>query len=161
MTEGGGVAFVGFAINERIEIRLAGSRHQQDIAIVRDACAAEMCMAEAIDNLIGVVIAGATIPAGQSCVGTELDHPKRQRCTGKCVAVSAGADERIDILRQVLLSRNSHRDKQQTEQCDANSSHGLISPLQRLFAGMKFASMKGLPWSLCSWSGFQEFTQFA
>ena len=58
-------------------------------------------MAETVDARIRVVIAGAAVPAGESCVRTELDHAEWDYRTGECVAVPAGAD--AYLIKCVLM----------------------------------------------------------
>ncbi len=100
------VAFLGRTVVERIQKHFAHGWHEQDVAVIGDAGAAQMCVTEAVDDRIGVVVTGAAVPAGESRVGAELDHAKRPRRAGKRVAMPAGADKRIDVTREVLLRRD-------------------------------------------------------
>ena len=76
-------------------------RHEQNIAIIRNACAAEMCVRKAVDDVVGIVIARTAVPVVGARVGRELDHPERHRRPGKCMPVAAGADERVDPSGEV------------------------------------------------------------
>jgi hypothetical protein len=40
-----------------------------------------------------------------------LDHAERRARAGECVAVAGGADEWIDVTRQILLLREDRRGK--------------------------------------------------
>ena len=62
-----------------------------------------MRVTEAVDDGIRVVITGAAVPAGQPRVRTELDHAERNNRARERVAVSAGADEWIDVAREIAL----------------------------------------------------------
>src|ERR1051325_9814403 len=79
---------------------------QKDVAVVGNAGAAEMRVAEAVDGGIGVVITGTTIPAREPRVRTELDHAERNDRAGERMSVPARADERIDVAREIALSRS-------------------------------------------------------
>jgi len=41
--------------------------------------------------------AATAVPACEACIRTELDHAEGNNSAGECVAVSAGADEWIDV----------------------------------------------------------------
>src|SRR5215204_5282829 len=88
-----------------VEIDSACSRHQQDVAVIRDPGAAQVRVAETVNDVIGVVVTGTPVPTCQSSIRTELHHTKRQCCTGKCVTMSAGSNEGIDESSQVGLAR--------------------------------------------------------
>ena len=102
MTEVGRVSFFG-----------AHCRHQQDIAVVGNARAAEVRVAEAVENRIAVVITRTAVPAGQASVRAELDHPERNNRAGKRVTVPGCADEWIDVTRKVSLCVDLNRDNKQ------------------------------------------------
>ncbi len=70
--------------------------HQQNIAVIANACAAEMGMRETVDDGIAVMISAAAVPtAVNTRVGRQLHHAEGKRCTGKSMAVAAGGGERI------------------------------------------------------------------
>src|SRR5687768_12174006 len=86
----------------RSHTHLAHCRHEEDVRVVGNAGAAEMRVREAVDARVAVVIAGAAVPPFQPRVRPRLDHAERQRRTGIGVAVTAGADERIDEIVEAL-----------------------------------------------------------
>ena len=92
----------GCAIEAVAQPRLARRRHQEDVAVVRNAGAAQVGVREADDAVVAVVVAGGGIPAGQPRVRAWLDHSERQARTGKRVAVTTSTDERIDVRRQAI-----------------------------------------------------------
>jgi hypothetical protein len=49
------------------------------------------------------VITGASVPACQASIRTELDHAERRSRAWVGVAVSGRADERIDVPCQITL----------------------------------------------------------
>ena len=81
----------------------ANRRYQEDVAIIGNACAAEMGVAEAVDDVVGIMIAGAAIPTRKTRIGTELDHTEGHGRTRKRMPVPAGADERINVASESLL----------------------------------------------------------
>src|SRR5262245_55104240 len=83
--------------------RITDCWQQQNVAVIRNACAAEMRMTEAVNHRIGIVIPGATIPTREPRIRTELDHSERHDCARKRVAMSARANERIDVTREIAL----------------------------------------------------------
>jgi hypothetical protein len=94
------------------------ARHQEDIAVVRDTCAAKVRVTKTVGDIVGIVVTGAAIPASQTRIGTELDHPERHRSAGKGVAVAGSADKRIDITGQIPLG--DHLDRQEQNHRKAN-----------------------------------------
>ncbi len=82
---------------------------QEDVAVIGDAGAAEMRMAETVDFRIRVVITGATIPTCEPCIRAELDHAERNDRAGECVAVTGSADEGIDVAREISLCEDLKR----------------------------------------------------
>src|SRR6266576_2268025 len=98
MTERRRVTLVSSSVDKPIENHVAYCRHQQDIAIVGNPGPTQMCVAKTIDDVVGVMIAGAPIPTTQASVRTELDHAKGHRHAGERVSVPARADEGIDIV---------------------------------------------------------------
>ena len=102
-------SIAGLAVGAVVKQDLAGKRHQQHIAIVGNAGAAEVGMAESIHNRIGKMIAGAAVPAIEARVGTELYHAEREGRTGISVTVRAGSDKRIDELGEVVIGGNCRR----------------------------------------------------
>lgn len=82
-----------------------------------------MRVAKSVNDGVGVVIAGAAIPTGETSIGAELDHPVRNDRAGERVTVSPGTDQRIDVTREILLRGDLPRQKnKQTE--DGESFHG-------------------------------------
>ena len=74
-----------------------------------------MRVAETVDDRVGVMITGAAIPTGEARIRAELDHAERPRGAGKRVTVAAGADERIDVPREILLRERQRRKQQQAK----------------------------------------------
>ncbi len=87
------------------EGRRPGAREQQDVAEVVAAGTAQVRMAEAVDDMVAVVIAAAAVPVARlgARVGTELHHPEGRDGAGEGVAVFVGADEGIDVLDQARI----------------------------------------------------------
>ena len=54
-----------------------------------------MRVREAVDDVVGIVVARGAVPVVDAGVGGELDHPERYGRTGERVPVPAGADERV------------------------------------------------------------------
>ena len=79
------------------------ARQQQDVAVIRNAGAAEMRVRETVNFRIRVVITGATIPTSEPSIWTELDHAERNDRAWERVAMSAGADEGIDVACEIAL----------------------------------------------------------
>src|SRR5262245_48455417 len=76
-----------------------------------------MCMREAVDDIVGVMIAARSVPVVDSGVRRKLHHPEWQRRAGKSMPVPARADERIHPARKVFCLGNKRQaisDKQQT-----------------------------------------------
>ena len=88
-----------------------------------------MCVTEAVDGGVGVMIAGAAVPARESGVGAELDHAEGNGRAGKRVAVFSGADEGIDVAREILLREDGQR--QQENQSDGIYKMFLVSPAKQ------------------------------
>lgn len=91
----------------------SGSGHEGDIAVVGHAGAAEVGMAEAEDGIIGVMVAAAAVPVVFAGIGRELYHAKGQGGAGKSVAVTAGADEGVDVADEVVLGDGCAGDEQE------------------------------------------------
>ena len=58
-------------------------------------------MAKSVDRVVGIVIAGTSVPTSQSSVRTELDHAEWNRGTRESVTVAARTDERINVSNEV------------------------------------------------------------
>ena len=80
-----------------VALSILGAGHHQDVAVIADASALQMGVAEAVDEAVGIVVPSATVPSFQSGVRTQLDHAKRGGGPGIGVAMSPGADPRIDF----------------------------------------------------------------
>ena len=72
-------------------------------------------MAEAVDNRIRVVITRTAVPAGESRVRAKLDHAEGDDRAGEGVAVSAGADEWVDVARWIALRGDVQRENKKAE----------------------------------------------
>lgn len=68
VTKARSVAFTGF-IGICVEIVQTNCRHQQDVAVIWNAGATQMGMTKAVDDVIGVVITGTSIPPSQASIG--------------------------------------------------------------------------------------------
>ena len=104
------VAPVGIVGGAGVELRLAAIGHDENVAQVAVACAAEMGVAEAHDAAVAVLIAGTVVidtrlinpvdVVGNGVgVGTQLHKAVGETGTGKGVPHTVGADKNIDMLR--------------------------------------------------------------
>ena len=75
-------------------IHAAGDRYDEQVAQVGAARAGEVCVTEAQYARIGIMIAGAGVPAFRARVGADLHESKRNRCARVSVPMPAGADQR-------------------------------------------------------------------
>jgi hypothetical protein len=99
------VLVVGLVGSSGSDADFSRERHHEHVAIVADAGAAEMGVAEAPDLGVGIVVAAAGVPTGGAGVGTQLHHAEGRGGTGKGVAVEAGADERVDVFEDAIRFR--------------------------------------------------------
>ena len=83
----------------------AGIRHQKDIAQVGTTRSAQVCMAEADNDAIRIVITGAPIPAFVNVLRTRLNHTERHIGADKDVAVFTRTDIRVHIRNVVDFFR--------------------------------------------------------
>ena len=74
------------------EVRCSGRRGDEDVAVVGDARAAQVRVAEPEDRAVGIVVPRAGIPSLDAGVGAQLDHAERHGRPGIGVAVAAGAE---------------------------------------------------------------------
>src|ERR1051325_3777042 len=109
MTEGRRVSRLRLAVDQRFERNGAHGRHEKDVAIIRNAGAAQMCVAESVNDSVGIVITRTAVPTGEARIRTELHHAEGKRSAGKSMAVARSADEWIDIASRTLLSRSQDR----------------------------------------------------
>ena len=89
-----------------VDVQRSYARHQQDIAVVRNARSTKVRVTESEDRVVGIVITGAGVPTFNSCIGTELHNAERQSCTWNSVVITVRADEGIDMVYHVL--RNAY-----------------------------------------------------
>ena len=89
-------------------------RNEKDVAEVVAARSAQVCVAEAVNVLVRVVVSGAAVPvAGRGPgVRAQLDHAERPGGPGKGVAVEIGPDEGVHVLG-VVLRRGGQAGEQQ------------------------------------------------
>ena len=103
------ISGIGIFRSSGNKLNLSGPGHDQDVAEIGMAGAAEMCVTEADDGLVVVLVARAVfISAGlvfpfdvmgdHICVRGQLHPSERDAGPGESVPHSGGADERIDIL---------------------------------------------------------------
>ena len=69
-------------------------------------------MTETVDDVVGVVITRAAVPSGQPRVRTQLHHAEGHCGAGECMAMSGGADEWIDVTREIPLGQHLKRQEQ-------------------------------------------------
>ena len=103
MIEARGVAFARVIAIDGVQIRLANSWHEENVTIIGDTCTAEMRVTESVDDVVGVMVAGAAVPTRKTCIRAQLDHTEGHDRPWKCVTVSASADEWIDVTSEFLL----------------------------------------------------------
>ena len=60
-----------------------------------------MRVREAVDDVVGIMIAAAAVPVVDAGVGRKLHHSERQRRSRKRVPVPAGAYERVDPSAEI------------------------------------------------------------
>jgi len=116
LVEAGGVAVV--------EPRGSADRHEQDVAVVRDTRATQVRVGKAVENVVGEVVARATVPAFQTGVGTELHHSEREGRRGVGVTVPASSDEGIDVARRIVPGGRDRGD----EHCCGHGELDLSAP---------------------------------
>ncbi len=92
--------------------------HAGIIAGIRNAGPTQVRVREAVD-VVGVVIAGRSVPVVDACVGRELHHPEQQRRSRECVTVPTRADERIDPTCKIARLRKNRRQKAGSNRRDA------------------------------------------
>ncbi|MCL0234295.1 hypothetical protein M2T38_26325, partial [Klebsiella pneumoniae] len=71
--------------------------HEQYVPIITAPCAADVCVGEAIDCRIGIIITGTGVPTVNPGVRTGLNHAVGNYCAGKSMSMSTGTDERVDV----------------------------------------------------------------
>ena len=99
-------------------------RHQQHIAVVGAARAAEVGVAKAEDGVVTVVVATAAVPTLEACVGRRLNLAERHNGPREGVAVAVGTHHRVDIGGQGLVAaggKQQHRSNNKD-----NSSHIIL-----------------------------------
>ncbi len=119
MTESGTIAGLSVGDGSRSQLDPAKRRHKQDVPIIGNAGAAQVCVTEAKDRAVGIMISTARVPSLDACIRTQLDHPERERGAGKGMPVRIGSDKRIDEaggLETSLLAQEADRDNQNQEE---------------------------------------------
>ena len=81
----------------------AGERHKKDITKVGTTRAAKVCMAEANQYTVGIMISRAPVPALMNVCRSELHSPERDACSDKHVSVFTRPDVRVYIRDVVSL----------------------------------------------------------
>ena len=94
--EVGGVSAVLQGVDLRVEHLGSDGGDYQEVAQVGATGAAQVVLGEAVDQRVGVMVAGARVPAVDAGIGGGLDHAVGHDGAGEGVAVAAGADERVD-----------------------------------------------------------------
>ena len=59
-----------------------------------------MGMAESVNYTVGIMVTGTAVPAGETGIRTELYHAKGHAGARVGMTMTAGTDERIDIIDQ-------------------------------------------------------------
>ena len=119
MAEARAVAAVGIVGGAGMELHLAGEGHQQDVAHVGVAGAAEVGVAEAHDGLVAVLVAGAVVIDARLVtavdvvgdgvrVGTHLHAPEGVARAGEGMPHAVGPDHRVNILGIIALRSSGH-----------------------------------------------------
>ncbi len=84
---------------------IARPGQEPDIAVIPHTRTAEVCMAEAIDVVVAVMVSRTCIPVVLACVGAQLHHPERHHGARVSMAVASSADEGVDICCRRLVFR--------------------------------------------------------
>ena len=92
-----GIAIGGPGLAAGLGTDFTGKGHDEDIAEVGDTCTIEVILSEAFDDAVGIVVAGAPVPAFIDIAGPDLYGAEGNAGANKGMPVSAGADIRIDI----------------------------------------------------------------
>ena len=103
------VSGIGSLGGAGVGLYLSGGRHDEDVAKVRVACAAQVCVAEAHDGLVAVLIAGAVlvdlalvaaihVVRDGVRLGTELDDAEGCAGSGEGVSHAVRADDGVDVV---------------------------------------------------------------
>jgi hypothetical protein len=69
-----------------------GIRHDQDITKIGDTRTVEMVLSKTLNDTVGVMITGTPVPALVDVAGANLYGAKRNTCTEKDMAMTAGTD---------------------------------------------------------------------
>ena len=93
--ETGGKGEILLAVVLRVYHLISHGGHDEHIAVVGAAGAAEMGVREAVDQRVGHIVARRTVPAVDAGVGRGLYHAVRHHRPGEGVAVATGAYHRI------------------------------------------------------------------
>ena len=89
-----GAGLVGLA---GIEFRLARAGHEEEIAKIPPAGAAEVRHAEAVEHRISMIVAAELLPVR---IGPRLNHAERRRRAGIRIALTLRSDQRPDVIGQ-------------------------------------------------------------
>ena len=109
---------VGVAVESLRSVIL--HRHHEHVAEVIAARTVEVRVAEAVDERIGVVVAGAAVPvaAARTRVGAELHHTERPDRTRESVPGEVRSDHRRHVRSGIRpRSARKRRNGQQAGQC--------------------------------------------
>ena len=102
--------------------------HHTDVAQVGAAGAAQVGVAETLDERITVMVAGTAVPVVLARVGAQLDHTERIGCTRESMTVEIGSDHRV---HQVGIFSAQHAGGQQERQASRQDEEN-----QKLFHNM-------------------------
>ena len=121
------VARIRIGRRARVELQCSGGRHDQDVAQIGVAGAAEVGVAEADDRRIFVLVSRTVFVCARLVdsvdvvrdgvrVGTQRNDSVRYAGTGENVSHFVGADDRVDLVyRAALLGRQGGCARQQTK----------------------------------------------
>src|ERR1700754_2848184 len=72
-----------------------------------------MGMRKAVDDIVRIVIARASIPVVKTSIGRKLNHTEGNRRARKSVPMTAGSDEGVDVARVIFgLGREANAKEQ-------------------------------------------------
>ncbi len=93
---------IALARGASFELDVADRGHQQHIAQTAAAGSGQMRVAETTNGAVGIMIAGAPVPALDRRIGAELDHAKRHDRARIGMPMFGGADHRQRLFDRML-----------------------------------------------------------
>ena len=86
------------------DVLLTHSRHNEHVAQVATSGSAQVCVREAVDGAVVVIITRASVPTIDAGVGAGLNGSVRHHRSGISVSVTACSDKHIYILCVIIAS---------------------------------------------------------